>query len=154
MGNWLICNEVTGNPEQILSVNNKSDFEEAGWYKGTGKPAVDLPSSFDESDVMNKSYWDMDESALKERGVKPTQYYTWTAAKKWEVDNTMLMRVIRLDRNSLLLRSDWTQLVDSPLTDSKKAEWVTYRQTLRDITKDLPEDLDAPEGLSWPSEPS
>ena len=94
MGNWLICNEVTGNPEQILSVNNKSDFEEAGWYKGTGKPAVDLPSTFDQSDIMDKSYWDMDDNILKERNAKPTQYYAWTAAKKWEVDNTMLMIVV------------------------------------------------------------
>ena len=38
-------------------------------------------------------------------------------------------------RNNLLRESDWTQAVDSPLSDSKKAEWKTYRQSLRDITK-------------------
>jgi len=28
---------------------------------------------------------------------------------------------------------DWTQAADSPLSDSKKAEWQTYRQALRDL---------------------
>ena len=38
-------------------------------------------------------------------------------------------------RNAKLAESDWTQAADSPLSDSKKAEWKTYRQSLRDITK-------------------
>ena len=37
-------------------------------------------------------------------------------------------------RERLLRDSDWTQLPDSPLTPEKKAEWVLYRQALRDIT--------------------
>jgi len=40
---------------------------------------------------------------------------------------------IRIKRDVLLSESDWTQTADSPLTDSKKAEWVTYRQALRDV---------------------
>jgi len=35
-------------------------------------------------------------------------------------------------RDSLLNESDWTQMPDSPLTDAKKTEWATYRQSLRD----------------------
>jgi hypothetical protein len=41
--------------------------------------------------------------------------------------------IMRLKRDSLLLQSDWTQFADSPLSDSKKAEWATYRQQLRDF---------------------
>jgi hypothetical protein len=40
---------------------------------------------------------------------------------------------LRRSRNFLLTESDWTQVADTPLTDSKKAEWATYRQTLRDL---------------------
>ena len=40
---------------------------------------------------------------------------------------------LRTQRNVLLAESDWTQMSDSPLTDSKKTEWATYRQTLRDL---------------------
>tara|TARA_R100000654_G_scaffold4334_1_gene12893 strand:+ start:623 stop:862 length:240 start_codon:yes stop_codon:yes gene_type:complete len=48
---------------------------------------------------------------------------------------TLEMRLLREHRNYLLNQSDWTVSVDSPLSDSKKAEWKTYRQALRDITK-------------------
>ena len=55
--------------------------------------------------------------------------------------------LVREKRAILLDNSDWTQLSDVPLSDEKKAEWVTYRQDLRDITTQ-------PEGsVSWPVEP-
>ena len=41
--------------------------------------------------------------------------------------------LIRQIRNDLLFASDWTQVNDSPLSDSKKQEWATYRQSLRDL---------------------
>ena len=36
-------------------------------------------------------------------------------------------------RNIRLLECDWTVGADSPLSDSKKSEWQTYRQALRDL---------------------
>ena len=36
-------------------------------------------------------------------------------------------------RDELLLDSDWTQVSDNKLSDSKKTEWQTYRQKLRDM---------------------
>lgn len=44
------------------------------------------------------------------------------------------MTLLREERNYLLSLCDWTQLADNKLSDSKKAEWVTYRQALRDLT--------------------
>lgn len=52
---------------------------------------------------------------------------------------------VRSHRTYLLKESDWTQTADSPLTDSKKAEWVTYRQALRDLPTADP--------ISWPTAP-
>ena len=46
-----------------------------------------------------------------------------------DLDFTM----VRMERNSKLSQSDWTQTSDSPLTDEKKAEWAAYRQELRDL---------------------
>jgi hypothetical protein len=43
--------------------------------------------------------------------------------------------LIRTRRNELLSKCDWTVLVDSPLTEEKKTEWLTYRQELRDISE-------------------
>ena len=56
---------------------------------------------------------------------------------------------IRARRNDLLAKCDWTVLADSPLTEEKRAEWLSYRQALRDISAvegfpyiDLPNDPD------------
>ena len=43
------------------------------------------------------------------------------------------LQKIRNQRLYLLLDSDWTQAADVPLSASKKAEWATYRQALRDL---------------------
>ena len=65
--------------------------------------------------------------------------------------------VIRGNRNWLLRASDWTQLPDSALSDEKKAEWATYRQTLRDIPANA-SGAELVEGdtiinLDWPTKP-
>jgi hypothetical protein len=43
--------------------------------------------------------------------------------------------LIRTRRNELLFKCDWTVLIDSPLTEEKKTEWLAYRQELRDISE-------------------
>ena len=58
----------------------------------------------------------------------------------------------RQKRDNYLSWCDWTQGTDSPLSDSKKAEWVTFRQALRDLPThsnwpDLQEE-------DWPTEPT
>jgi len=49
---------------------------------------------------------------------------------------------LRFARNSALQKTDWTQAADSPLSNSKKAEWVTYRQELRDLLTSYTDDDD------------
>lgn len=44
-----------------------------------------------------------------------------------------VLEILRANRDSLLAESDWTQMNDSPLSDPKKLEWITYRQSLRDL---------------------
>ena len=63
--------------------------------------------------------------------------------------SSFLWEKLRNERDNLLLFSDFTQLGDIGLSDSKKAEWVTYRQALRDITKQSD-----PFNITWPTEPS
>ena len=55
----------------------------------------------------------------------------------------------RLVRTSLLVASDWTQTVDSPLDEVNKTAWADYRQRLRDLP-------DGEGGMSdplWPPPP-
>lgn len=56
---------------------------------------------------------------------------------------------LRIERNRLLVASDWTQLPDSPLSEVDRSLWAVYRQALRDMTETV-EDLDAP---VWPGVP-
>ena len=72
-------------------------------------------------------------------------YDTRTTAQKTAAE----WDLVRVNRTNLLKESDWTQGADSPLTDSKKAEWVTYRQSLRNI----PTQSD-PYNITWPTKPS
>jgi len=64
------------------------------------------------------------------------------AAKNSAMDN------IRGQRNQLLKDCDWTQIADC--TIPKKADWATYRQTLRD----LPSTITEPRTFAdWPHNP-
>lgn len=62
-------------------------------------------------------------------------------------------------KNRLLSESDWTALIDSPLTEEKKTEWATYRQALRDLPANNPdpqwievEGSQLPD-VNWPEKP-
>jgi len=59
---------------------------------------------------------------------------------------------MRHKRNTLLKTCDWTQNADSPLSDSKKAEWQTYRQALRDLPDT--NSASAYRDVVWPTPPS
>jgi hypothetical protein len=55
----------------------------------------------------------------------------------------------RMERNILLLRSDWAVLPDAQLSDAKKAAYLVYRQALRDV----PEQSGFPDNITWPTKP-
>lgn len=56
---------------------------------------------------------------------------------------------IRTKRNARLAETDWTQVVDSALSDEQKANWASYRQTLRDLTTLY----NNPSDVVWPEAP-
>jgi len=60
-----------------------------------------------------------------------------------------LAAVARVERNRLLAESDWTQIPDTPILASKRAEWATYRKALRDLTGQS----GFPQTVVWPQTP-
>jgi hypothetical protein len=70
--------------------------------------------------------------------------------KLWIDSPDSVKNNIRFNRNKLLADSNWTQLPDSPLSTSVKAQWATYRQTLRDLT----DNVDSNGQVTFPTEPS
>lgn len=64
--------------------------------------------------------------------------------QKWKVEKIprhILEPKFREERNLRLIRSDWTQLPDAPISGEEKSLWTEYRQQLRD--------LPAQEGFPW-----
>jgi hypothetical protein len=64
-----------------------------------------------------------------------------------------VLEMLRIKRGQLLSESDWTQTLDTPLTDSKKAEWATYRQSLRDLPSNN-SDATSIDDVTFPTEPA
>tara|TARA_R100000781_G_scaffold106225_1_gene70221 strand:- start:195 stop:428 length:234 start_codon:yes stop_codon:yes gene_type:complete len=50
-----------------------------------------------------------------------------------DATDEMKLAFMRNKRDVLLAQTDWTQMQDSPLSDSKKQEFARYRQQLRDF---------------------
>ena len=100
------------------------------------------------SEFSRVNYWDGSEWIT--RVPKPNRYYDWETTS-WALNSSRLQADIRSTRNDLLLRTDYTQLPDSPVD---AALWVVYRQELRDLPANLPIDLDNSDNVVWPVPPS
>jgi hypothetical protein len=72
----------------------------------------------------------------------------YTAEEKAEIDAQKAASV-RRERNAKLAECDWTQLNDTPLDNTAKVAWTTYRQSLRDITAQA----GFPHNVVWPVKP-
>ena len=77
---------------------------------------------------------------------------SYTAYTATELFNAAL-EILKDKRKILLDKSEWTVNNDNQLSDEKKAEWKTYRQKLRDITKDLTTEAEV-NAVSFPTQPS
>jgi hypothetical protein len=67
--------------------------------------------------------------------------------------DAMNISQVRNQRSQLLKQSDWTQMLDSPLTVEQKAAWAAYRQALRDLPSSIPENVENWFDVVFPSRP-
>lgn len=77
-------------------------------------------------------------------------YARWDAAAcDWHDprDNAALIADARRERDSRLLRTDWTQLPDVP--EATQSRYQAYRQALRDV----PDQPGFPTAIQWPEQP-
>ena len=84
---------------------------------------------------------------------KPTA--TEVNSKISELDNAEPMRLLRLERDKRIAKTDWRASSDLTLTDA----WKTYRQALRDLPASATPKLDSfyeldLTSVTWPTEPS
>ena len=83
---------------------------------------------------------------------KPTE--TEVNSKISSLDSAEAMRLLRIERDTRIAKTDWRASSDVTLADA----WKTYRQALRDITTQTPKlgsdyQLDLT-SVTWPTEPS
>ena len=83
---------------------------------------------------------------------KPTE--TEVNSKIASLDSAEAMRLLRIERDTRIAKTDWRASSDLTLADA----WKTYRQALRDITTQTPKlgsdyELDLT-SVTWPTEPS
>ena len=89
---------------------------------------------------------------LDSKQTQPTE--TEVNSKISELDNAEAMRLLRVERDIRIAKTDWRASSDLTLTDA----WKTYRQALRDITTQTPKLGSNYElyltSVNWPTEPS
>lgn len=64
--------------------------------------------------------------------------------------NEQAWGLVREERDRRITLTDYTQMPDSPFTESKRAQFGVYRQALRDI----PQTFVAPDKVDWPVPPT
>ena len=84
---------------------------------------------------------------------KPTE--TEVNSKISELDNAEPMRLLRIERDTRIAKTDWRASSDLTLSDA----WKTYRQALRDLPASASPKLNSDYELdltsvTWPTEPS
>lgn len=67
--------------------------------------------------------------------------------------DAMNLLQVRNQRNQLLAQSDWTQMIDSPLTAEQKSAWAIYRQALRDLPSTITEETENWFDVVFPNRP-
>jgi hypothetical protein len=134
---FTVYNPTTG---QILRLGACPDVDVQS-QAGTGEAV--LPSLAKQNQyVVNGAFVDLP--------AKPGNNYDYDYTNKvWVLNTDQAALQIRNTRTSLLTQCDWTQATDSPLTASVKQQWITYRQALRDITKQST----FPTTVTWPTAP-
>ncbi len=101
-----------------------------------------------------ETHW-WDGSMWRIRPRSPSEHHkTWNSGtNRWSLDSESLWSEIRKQRNASLTRSDWTQLLDVPLTQAQKDAWNVYREELRNVPS-TNTDVEFIDDISWPIPPS
>lgn len=67
-----------------------------------------------------------------------------------EEDVPMTAEEVRAERDRLLAATDWTQVLDAPISAESRAEMRVYRQALRNV----PQQPGFPAAVEWPVMPT
>jgi hypothetical protein len=134
-------------------------YTQSGQYTQTGVNMEEiLPSDIPEDSGVyygqvnaRAQYHDITTNLPVDMSPKPGEYYKFDyTTKSWAVDAEQATQAVLVQRQQLLIDSDWTDTLSAQARlGSAYAEWQTYRQALRDITAQP----GYPITIEWPMKP-
>jgi len=152
MKKYAMITYPTGNVDYIVSPASSNSYADGSWYGE--HVAMEIDASEPNDLFMALNYWNLNTNEWCIREARPSPQHVWTAYE-WVVpaiSTEELWETVRFQRAMRLGQTDWTQVADSPLADTDKAAWATYRQALRDVPANNP-NITGLEDVTWPTEP-
>jgi hypothetical protein len=136
-----------GEVQHVVSSGSDSDYIEGQVYNNL--TAVQVSFDADAQGLIETKYYV--DGKWHDRSYRATEWDDWTD-NAWVFNAARFSTHVRLERNNKISVTDWTQSSDSPLTETKKSEWASYRQLLRDIPATY-SDATSIDDITWPTQP-
>jgi|TARA_B110000444_G_C18695448_1_gene526355 hypothetical protein len=148
-----LIDQSTGRIQAFTMPANEGDLQEGSLVGGL-LVKWDTNNLFEDNQNSSQElyYYNGEDFVEKTEAPSVWHVYDWSA-HTWSYDTAGFWNAVRTDRDLRLAVSDWTQNADSPLTDEKKAEWVTYRASLRNVPAANSSAI-ALDNIAWPTQPS
>lgn len=135
-----------GEVQHVISLGADSDYVDGQTYHGL--LAKQVSNDIDPQELIETKYY---RDGWQTRVARENQWQDWVDYA-WVFNSEKFISYVRSERDSKLWVSDWTQVPDSPLSDTDKAEWVTYRQALRDVPENY-SSATSIDDVVWPTKP-
>lgn len=139
---------VKTNGEVAYTISPADDDMYADGVVYSGCVARHISHDCNDQEVLSTWYWN---AGWQTRVAPPSDYYDWVD-HSWSFSPSRFWGHVRGLRDMDIARCDWTQLTDSTLTTASRAEWVTYRQALRDVPEDY-SSATSIDDVVWPTKP-
>ena len=148
---FIVYSSLQGGTDRTVIRYGEAPAEDIEDQAGTDEIAVAvLPSQLDNFYTYARLVEDAPENTSGSY-VAQIKYYPADQTFGFFIGSSISSDITVLQQRDILLAdSDWTQLADAPLTATKKAQWATYRQALRDI----PSQPGYPGSVTWPTKPT
>ena len=135
-----------GEVQHVISLGADSDYVDGQTYHGL--LAKQVSNDIDPQELIETKYY---RDGWQARVARESQWQDWVDYA-WVFNSEKFISYVRSERDNKLWLSDWTQVLDSPLSDTDKAEWATYRQALRDVPENY-SSATSIDDVVWPTKP-
>ena len=135
-----------GEVQHVISLGADSDYVDGQTYHGL--LAKQVSNDTDPQELIETKYY---RDGWQTRVARESQWQDWVDYA-WVFNSEKFISYVRSERDNKLWLSDWTQVPDSPLSDTDKAEWATYRQALRDVPENY-SSATSIDDVVWPTKP-